>query len=180
MLIAREKKKTNIAEYVLYIWQLEDLFRAYKFSMEQIEKNIVSQFKQPDKTLQEIRDWYANLIVMMYKENIQVSGHLQFVKNTINELYDLHLRLINDVGDEKYTALYRLAEPNVREFEKKSAHKSDNIIETCFNGLYLLLMMRLQKKNITTETREAMQTFSNLLALLSKRYKEMEEGKLEL
>jgi hypothetical protein len=180
MLIAKEKKKSNIAEYVLYMWQVEDLIRVYGFDMERIEKNIVSQYTQPEKVKQEIRDWYTNLIVMMYEERIQKTGHLQFVKNTINEMNDLHLRLLNDLGDEKYKGLYRLAEPNIQEFNRRSVHKAANDIETCFNGLYALLMLRLQKKNISAETNEAMSTFSSLLAYLSKRYKDMEEGKLEL
>ena len=37
MLIAREKKKNNIAEYILYMWQLEDMLRALKLDMEQVE-----------------------------------------------------------------------------------------------------------------------------------------------
>ena len=27
MLIAREKRKSNVAEYILYMWQVEDLLR---------------------------------------------------------------------------------------------------------------------------------------------------------
>ena len=180
MLIAREKKKSNIAEYVLYMWQVEDLIRVYGFDMERIEKNIVAQYRQSEKVKQEIRDWYANLIVMMYEERIQKTGHLQFVKNTINEINDLHLRLLNDLNDEKYKGLYRLAEPNIHEFNQRSLHKASNDIETCFNGLYALLMLRLQKKNISTETKEAMSTFSSMLAYLSKKYKDMEDGNLEL
>ena len=37
MLIAREKKKNNIAEYILYMWQLEDMLRALKLDMEHIK-----------------------------------------------------------------------------------------------------------------------------------------------
>ena len=38
MLIAREKKKNNIAEYILYMWQLEDMLRALKLDMEQVDR----------------------------------------------------------------------------------------------------------------------------------------------
>ena len=31
MIIARQKRKENIAEYLLYMWQVEDLIRANKF-----------------------------------------------------------------------------------------------------------------------------------------------------
>ena len=29
MIIASQKKKENIAEYLLYMWQIEDIIRAY-------------------------------------------------------------------------------------------------------------------------------------------------------
>ena len=34
MIIARQKRKENIAEYLLYMWQVEDLIRANKFDMD--------------------------------------------------------------------------------------------------------------------------------------------------
>ena len=36
MYIAQRKRKENIAEYILYLWQLEDLLRALQFSPEAI------------------------------------------------------------------------------------------------------------------------------------------------
>ena len=46
MIIAQKKKKENIAEYILYMWQVEDLIRAYKFSIDEIEQNVISRFEQ--------------------------------------------------------------------------------------------------------------------------------------
>ena len=43
MLIAREKRKSNVAEYVLYMWQLEDMLRAMQMDIRLVEQNIVSQ-----------------------------------------------------------------------------------------------------------------------------------------
>ena len=34
MIIARRKRKENIAEYLLYMWQVEDLIRANNFDMD--------------------------------------------------------------------------------------------------------------------------------------------------
>jgi len=47
MIIAQEKKKTNLAEYILYMWQVEDIIRAYQFDITKIEENIIKQFQQP-------------------------------------------------------------------------------------------------------------------------------------
>lgn len=42
MIIASQKKKENIAEYLLYMWQIEDIIRAYGLDIDQIQK-----FKEP-------------------------------------------------------------------------------------------------------------------------------------
>ncbi|WP_418662065.1 DUF4924 family protein, partial [Alistipes communis] len=34
--IAKTKRRENIAEYILYLWQLEDLLRALQFSPEAV------------------------------------------------------------------------------------------------------------------------------------------------
>ncbi|WP_347164130.1 DUF4924 family protein, partial [Parabacteroides merdae] len=38
MIIARRKRKENIAEYLLYMWQVEDLIRANNFDMDSIRR----------------------------------------------------------------------------------------------------------------------------------------------
>ncbi|MDE6294965.1 MAG: DUF4924 family protein, partial [Muribaculaceae bacterium] len=36
MYTASEKKRENIAEYLLYMWQIEDLIRSYNLDMDRI------------------------------------------------------------------------------------------------------------------------------------------------
>ena len=43
MIIARQKRKENIAEYLLYMWQVEDLIRANKFDMDSINRTVIAQ-----------------------------------------------------------------------------------------------------------------------------------------
>ncbi len=172
MLIAEEKRKTNIAEYVLYMWQVEDLIRAYNFDIELIDKNIISQFKKSDHVKREIKNWYANLMLMMHEEYIKKKGHLKFVKDIINDLNNLHIELLTKKKDPKYTELYSYAEANIREFKNKLQDHGMNEIEICLSGLYALLLLRLQKRRINSETTQAMMTFSYLLAMLSRIYKE--------
>ena len=45
MLIADQIKENNIAEYVLYMWQTEDLLRGFKLDIDLVEENIVKQGK---------------------------------------------------------------------------------------------------------------------------------------
>ena len=44
MIIAQLKRKENIAEYLLYMWQIEDIIRANKLDIDLIEKNLISQY----------------------------------------------------------------------------------------------------------------------------------------
>lgn len=179
MLIAKEKRKNNIAEYLLYMWQVEDTIRACNFDMEIIEKRVISQFSESEKVKSEIRDWYANLILMMHEEGIRETGHLRMISSLIDELYELHKKLLQEKRDDKYVEQYYWAAPNIKEFKQKLNGQTSNDIETCLSALYALLLLRLQKREISKETIEAMQTFSNLLAVLSDWFKKIETGAIE-
>jgi flagellin-specific chaperone FliS len=178
MVIAGQKRKENIAEYILYMWQVEDTIRACKFDMDLLEERIISQYSENEKVKQEIRDWYANLIVMMHQEKIKESGHLEMLNTLISDLNRLHGNILNKEKDGKYQEQYRRALPNIREIEKKLGREPLNEIDTCLTALYALLLMRLKRKEITRETLEAMQTFSGLLALLSDWFKKVDEGRV--
>lgn len=180
MIIAKQKKKENIAEYILYIWQLEDLIRAYKLDIDEINKNIVERFEQPDPVKKEISDWYSGLVNMMKEENKTESGHLQFIVNTVNDVNDLHLQLIKSPNHLDYIEVYNKAKVGITEIMNKAQGTVINEIEACFNGLYGLLMLRLQQKTINPETATAMTSVIQLIALISKKYKKYEEGSLEL
>ena len=65
MIIARRKRKENIAEYLLYMWQVEDLIRANNFDMDSIRRTVVDRYDQPDDIKEEIAKWYEELIEMM-------------------------------------------------------------------------------------------------------------------
>jgi len=171
MLIAKEKYKENIAEYILYMFRIEDTIRACNFDMNIIEERIVSQFRVSEKVRQEIRDWYADLILTMHQENIRKSGHLSALLRLIDELNQLHLNLVHTLKDPQYLEQYYWAVPNIKEFEQKLDHPPKNEIDTCLIALYALLLLKLTKKEISKETIEAMHTFSNLLAILSLRYR---------
>lgn len=179
MIVAQEKRKKNIAEYVLYIWQIEDTLRALNFDMNLVEEKLILQFKQPTRVVDEIRDWYANLILSMHEEGIMKTGHLKMVNAVVNDMYELHKRMVLEVKDYQYMEIYKHTKPNIDAFSAKLQKENANEIEVCFYGLYGLLLLRLKKKEITSETQKAMQSFSNLLALLSKHFIDIEQGRAE-
>lgn len=180
MIIAKAKKKENIAEYILYMWQVENLIRILELDMEKIEKEIISKFDQPDAVKKEMRDWYHGLIDMMRDENIVEKGHLQFINNTIADINDIHRRLLNHPEEYDYKGLYALAKPGIDDLVRRSENENISEIEACFNALYGLLLFRLQNKTLSPETAQAMQHISRLIAELSKKYKQFEKGEIEI
>ncbi len=179
MIIAKQKKQENPAEYVLYMWQIEDMIRACQFNMDIIEEKLIVGYQVEDAQKQEIRNWYEGLIQQMHDEKKMEKGHLQFLINQVNDLYDFHLYLLNDESETSYQEFARIASPNIELFREKSKDKSSNDIEVCLNAMYSLLMLRLQKREITKDTENAMQSFSNLLGLLSNKYIDFHKGETE-
>ena len=94
MIIAQEKRKTNIAEFILYMWQVEDLIRASEFDLDRVDEIVIRKFDLPRETLDEIRTWYANMITLMAEEKLVEKGHMSFLNKLIRELNDLHLRML--------------------------------------------------------------------------------------
>jgi len=174
MIVAREKKQNNIAEYILYMWQVEDLVRAFKFDINKLEQHVFGSFADSEEMKTEIRSWYADIIQMMEIENIKLTGHLQITKNIIIDLDGLHRILLNNTKETEYIRLYHKAAPNIFELSKKLNTENDSEIQIMFHGLYALLLMRIKKREVTDETTAAMDTFSGLLSLLTKKYHERE------
>ncbi|MFV0329128.1 MAG: DUF4924 family protein [Dysgonomonas sp.] len=180
MLIAQQLKEENIAEYLIYMWQVEDLIRANNLDIDKIEEQIISRFNQPDNVKIEIREWYENLIDMMRRENVVESGHLIINKNVISELTELHIRLLKNTNEDKYSEQYYKTLPFIVELRSKSPSKDIPELETCFSALYGFLLMKLQKKEISGETQAAISQIGTFLRLLTQKYKDEKEGKLDL
>ena len=178
MLIAQQKFKENIAEYILYMWQVEDMIRACNLDIDVIQERIVNSMVDEEAIRKEIRVWYADLISKMKLEGKEKNGHLRDLDDLFIEINYLHGTLIGLLGDEKYKGIFQAAMPLIEDFKKRA--NTDNIteIEVCFNGLYAKLMLRLQNKPITPETEEAFNAFAQVLGYLSIKYKLMKEGKL--
>lgn len=182
MFIAQQKKKENIAEYILYMWQVEDVIRAYHFDTEAIQKGIIQSSSLSEKDQNQLIDWYRNLIEMMRREGIQQAGHLQFVSNTLHDVVDLHHVLIQSKYHPDYQANFHAASPFIADLIKKTDAnlQSKDAIEACFVFLYGVLLLRIQHKSLSKETEVAREQISKLLALLSLKYRLYQQNKLAL
>ena len=170
MIIAKEKKATNIAEYILYMWQIEDMIRANQFDINQIDKNIIQNFDQPDDIKADMKIWYEDLINKMIKQDIQKKGHLNFLKNLVTELDDLHISLIQDPNELKYIEAYNKAKPAITDLKNKAKGAVSGDIEASLQGLYGVLLLKLQRKPLNAATKDALASISNLMALLNEKY----------
>ena len=64
MYIAQDLRKKNIAEYLLYMWQVEDIIRAYDCSLSRLRREYISQFDYTDEQKEEMTDWMGDLVRM--------------------------------------------------------------------------------------------------------------------
>ena len=177
MFIAQELRKKNIAEYLLYMWQVEDTIRAFGCSLQRIKAEYISRFDYDDEQMEEEIDWFGNLIRMTNQEGCREQGHLQINKVTMQLLTELHTQLLASPKFPFYNTAYYKVLPFIVELRNHGADKQENEIETCFNALYGVMMLRLQKKEITPNTAHAVKEISTFIGMLSDYYKkDKEEG----
>jgi hypothetical protein len=179
MIVAKQKRKENIVEYLLYMWQVEDLIRANKFDSELINKNIVSRYDQPESVKKEILLWYEELIEMMKQEGVTEKGHIQLNQNIIIALTDLHLRLLKTPDEMVYAAAYYKTLPYIVELRSKANSGETPELETCFTAIYGFLLLRMQGKEISEETMTGIKQISSFLAILAEKYRQDMNGELK-
>lgn len=167
MIIASQKRKENIAEYLLYMWQIEDIIRANGLDVDKIKTNVIDHYQVDDATRQQIVEWYESLIDMMRRENVVDKGHLQMNKNIIGALADLNRRVLADPKFADYHREFYATLPMIVELRAKSGDNPAGEIETCFNALYGMLTLRLKGSQISDGTLAAMKQLSKFIALLA-------------
>ncbi len=144
-----KSKKENIAEYILYLWQLEDYLRAFP---KQASTNT---------ELMEIAD-------MMYSEGIMNGGHLQLAQNALDEMEELHNELVET--EAPYRAVIMHLEPRLNLLKAKTNNPLMSDVEACLTLLYQVMLLRLKQQEISAETNEVVKDATQLMRFLSKTY----------
>lgn len=178
MLLFKGKKKENVAEYLLYMWQTEDIIRAFSLDPDKIKKNLIDVSKEDEKGKKETFEWYESLIDMMKSEGVEKQGHLQINKNVIIQLEDLHQELLHMPQETTYKILYNRVVPYIIELQKKG-NKDKSEIEICMDFMYGIFLLKLQKKEISEGTKQVFITIREFIKLLSAKYKEDVENGLD-
>lgn len=198
MFVAKELRKKSISEYLLYMWQIEDIIRAFGCSLPVIEKNYISRFDYTDEQKEDEADWFGNLIRMMNSEGKREQGHLQINQIIMQDLVDLHNRLLQSNRFPFYNAEYYKVLPFIVEIRSKNkraekkmeeegrtdaplfhANENESEIETCFDVLYGIMLLRLQKKPISPETEHAVKEITTFIGMLSDYYEQDRKGELK-
>ena len=145
-----KSKKENIAEYILYLWQMEDYLRAFP------------EHAEATPELHELNE-------MMHREGIMDGGHLALAQNALAELEDLHAELLSE--DAMYRAAIIRLQPSLNLLKAKTDNPTMSDLEACFTLLYQIMLLHLQKKPISPETASVQQQATQLLQFLSRTYK---------
>lgn len=173
--IADIKFKENIAEYILYLWQMQDLLRAVQFDVDALDGFIRSYLPTEERVALE-KKWFAELASKMQKEGVLKKGSISELSELIGELNFLHQTLSTLLKDKEYMDIYAAIQEPLAEYRKRSNVEKMSEIEMCLTALYGLLMLRLQKKTVSEDTQEAMQLFSQWISKLSEQYHAMKRG----
>lgn len=169
MYTASQARRDNIAEYLLYMWLVEDMIRSNNLDSERMAATIVNRYPDLTETQRrEMLQWYESLAEMMRREDVVHKGHLQMNRNLMSRLSELHQELLSDPEKNEYRQTFYKALPHIVELRSKTP-EADRAgeIETCFNALYGLWMLRLQHKDITPATQQAMDVISAFMAQLA-------------
>ena len=143
MFVAKRKRKENIAEYILYLYQVEDLIRAFQLDMELIKEYLVKAYKTDEETSEELTAWYENMVIMMKKEGKEKEGHMQFLTNLLGEVNEFHMKLLSTEVVKLYPSVYQAVAGLIDELRQRNPN-ADKDVQVAIDGIYGYLMLKIQ------------------------------------
>lgn len=168
--VAENKKSNNIAEYIVYMYQMEDLIRSYQGNREEIKTFVVEKYPVSEAEKAEIADWYLTLLEKMDTQDILEQGHLDELDTLVSELAQIHWNLLK--ADPSYFEAYGKVKPFIIDAVVQADGKDlGNEIQICLNGVYGLLLCRLLGKKVSEEQLKSAEAFGDILSTLSYHYK---------
>jgi hypothetical protein len=168
--VAESKKSQNIAEYLIYMYQMEDLIRSYQGDRAEMDRFVVAKYPVSEDEKIEISIWFADLATKINAEGIMQKGHLAELNQVVADLAQLHWKLLKT--DKTYFETYSKAKPFILEAIVQAEGKDlGNEIQICLNGIYGLLLLRLLGKEVSGEQLKSAEAFGEVLSWLSLSYK---------
>lgn len=90
---------------------------------------------------------------MMNEEGKRESGHLDINRVLLQDVIDLHGRLLQSSKFPIYNAEYYKVLPFIVELRNRG-DKDINEVETCLDALYGVMMLRLQRRRLPLKQRK--------------------------
>lgn len=185
--VAKRLREENIAEYILYLWQIEDLLRALQFSPEAIYSQLIKPRELDADTEEELLEWYTDIADLLQKEDKESVGHMNHSIHLIGALENLHLQLFQLPIGQRYRELFARLAPQLGEL-RKIVEKSERLedeeisdIELSFRALYAVMLYRIKgdekEKKISEDVIEVV---SPVIAELSKLHGQIERGEIDM
>lgn len=171
-------KESNIAEYLLYIYQIEAMVRNFNLDLELIKNQLLIPGSKSPEDLANHVQWYENLMDEFQRRGLQKEGHIEEVEEVLMELVYLHNTLLTIVNDEKYKTLCEQAQPDLIEFKKRSNMSQRQDVEALLHAMFMKLQLKMKQQEISPETESAFDLFRIQLAYLSRAYGQMKSGAL--
>ena len=160
MYIAQSKRKENIAEYILYLWQLEDLLRALQFSPEAVYSQLVQkQERLSEQQKQQALVWYMELA----------------------DLDNLHRQLLTLPAGENYRRLYGAIAPELPGLKSKLGKPGMSDVELFFRALYAVMLYRIKgDRSKQGYIDDVIGLISPVVAELATMFRRIERGEVDL
>lgn len=182
MYISQQKRRENIAEYILYLWQLEDLLRALQFSPEAIYKSLVEPNTSCDEAQkQQLFMWYMSLVSLLKEEGKEEKGHLSHTLHLVGDVENLHLQLLQLPLGAHYRTLWEPLKEELSRLRIVMARDGVSDIELCFRALYATMLYRIKGDESKAGAIEDVVTLiSPVVATLADIYGKVERGEVDL
>ena len=182
MYIAQAKRRTNIAEYILYRWQLEDLLRALQFSPEAIWSQLVaSQAPGEEEKQNNLLMWYMDVGSLLREEGKEKTGHLDHTLHLIGDLHTLHEQLLQAPAGERYRTLYARLQPELPRLREMTGRQDISDTELAFRTLYAAMLYRIKgDKTKESSISDAIELVSPVIGELARIFHLTENGELDI
>ncbi len=179
--IALSKRKENIAEYILYLWQLEDLLRALQFSPEAVYSTLIAPRKELDEQQKSaFLIWYMDIANLLRQEGKEEKGHLEHTLHLIRDLHDLHLQLLKLPIGAHYRATFARLEPELPRLRAIIGNPGMSDTELCFRALYAAMLYRIKGEGGRSAVTDTIEYISPVVAELAALHGKVERGEADL
>jgi cysteinyl-tRNA synthetase len=166
MFVAQKLRSQSVSAYLIYMYQVEDLIRAYGLDSERIAAEYLPRFGYDEEQLKQAKEWYESLARMMKEEGKEETGHVRVVQNTLELLEDHHQELLADTDEQEYRTAYYKALPHIVALRTQGNNKDKKEMENCIDALYGATLLKMQGKELSLGTQTALKPISELLGLI--------------